>query len=300
MISLTTFSWKQAPGRARPRRWWAGCCRSSRRVSPSSGSLRSPLPARPPANSASGSRSISNARYAKRRRLSSRRGARRHSAVFDAGFIGTIHAFCGRLLRDQALEAGIVPTFDEVDEVQFKLLTAAAWQRWVERARLEDHATLQHLAELGIAPTDLRPGFSLLVENPDVTLPHEPVPAPDPAPCRAALTKLLAAADGLMPREEPEAGWDDLQSLVHRFRYHADVGGVDDLPEFAAALATMTQGNCKATQNRWSSSKRREGSGEGAWDRVRRIPHHARRRLSARMVRPSSCHRHGCAAVGRV
>lgn len=52
----------------------------------------------------------------------------------DSGFIGTIHAFCGRLLRDQALEAGVVPTFEEVDEAEFSGLVEEFWGRWVDAA----------------------------------------------------------------------------------------------------------------------------------------------------------------------
>src|SRR5690606_34417011 len=33
----------------------------------------------------------------------------------NQGFIGTIHAFCGRLLRERAMEAGLDPAFTELD-----------------------------------------------------------------------------------------------------------------------------------------------------------------------------------------
>lgn len=176
-------------------------------------------------------------------------------ANLDAGFIGTIHAFCGRLLRDQALEAGVVPTFEEVDEAEFSGLVEEFWGRWVERCRLEDNPALTRLAALGIAPAMLLKGFTALVENPDVTFPHAPAPAPDPAPCRAGLAALLDLADALMPAEEPDSGWDALQLLVRRYHYLASVREMDTVPAFAAGLALLTESACKPTQNRWATTK---------------------------------------------
>ena len=176
-------------------------------------------------------------------------------ANLDAGFIGTIHAFCGRLLRDQALEAGVVPTFEEVDETEFAGLVDEFWGRWVERCRLEDNPALTRLAELGSAPAELLKGFKTLVENPDVTFPHAPAPAPDPAPCRARLAQLLDLADAMMPKDEPGLGWDNLQALVRRYRYLAAVGEMETLPAFAAALALLTESGSKVTQNRWAGLK---------------------------------------------
>ncbi len=173
----------------------------------------------------------------------------------DAGFIGTIHAFCGRLLRDQALEAGVVPTFEEVDEAEFEALVDEFWGRWVERCRLEDNPALARLAALGIAPAELLKGFKTLVENPDVTFPHPSAPAPDATASRACLDGLLDLADALMPPTEPDAGWDHLQLLVRRFRYLAAVDEMATLPGFAAALALMTESGCKVTQNRWAETK---------------------------------------------
>ena len=74
----------------------------------SSGLPRSPSPARRPQNCA---RSSSSSSSRKARRDSPERKQRSEIALanLDAGFIGTIHAFCGRLLRDRALEAGRGP-----------------------------------------------------------------------------------------------------------------------------------------------------------------------------------------------
>src|SRR5512145_2658851 len=42
-------------------------------------------------------------------------------------FIGTIHSFCGRLLRERPLEAGVDVAFEEIDEEADALLRERAW-----------------------------------------------------------------------------------------------------------------------------------------------------------------------------
>ncbi|HYS79940.1 MAG TPA: UvrD-helicase domain-containing protein [Anaeromyxobacteraceae bacterium] len=64
----------------------------------------------------------------------------------DRMAIGTIHGFAGRLLREHALEAGLDPELQVLDEE-----TAGAWRRDAARAALlaaldAGHASVQHLA----------------------------------------------------------------------------------------------------------------------------------------------------------
>ena len=137
----------------------------------------------------------------------------------DHAFLGTIHAFCGRLLRERALEAGVVPSFEELEEESFGLLQDDFWNRWMERCRLEDDPALARITELGISPARLIGGFGQLVQNPDVDFPTDAVPAPELDRCRRTLIALLDRADKLIPDEEPTGGWDPLQLLVRRFGY---------------------------------------------------------------------------------
>jgi ATP-dependent helicase/nuclease subunit A len=47
--------------------------------------------------------------------------------------IGTIHAFCGDLLRERPIESGIDPAFTMLDEEDSKALADQAFDRWLER-----------------------------------------------------------------------------------------------------------------------------------------------------------------------
>jgi ATP-dependent exoDNAse (exonuclease V) beta subunit len=55
------------------------------------------------------------------------------SADLELAFVGTIHAFCARLLRERPVEAGVDPRFVELDQEATAALFAGVFRRWVER-----------------------------------------------------------------------------------------------------------------------------------------------------------------------
>lgn len=176
-------------------------------------------------------------------------------ADLDRGFIGTIHAFCARLLRDRPIEAGLDPTFRELDEEEWPALTEAAWREWLDGCRARDDAGLRDLQRLGIDPRQLAASFQVMVGNPDVEFAAPPRDLPDHAACRARLERLLESAEAVMPHEEPEKGWDDLQARIRLLQF---LRGASDwsLPAaFFRALAALTGGNRKIIQNRWSGDR---------------------------------------------
>ena len=84
--------------------------------------------------------------------------ARRSLDQLDSCFLGTIHAFCGRLLRERPLEAGVPPDFREVYGTEEQLLREEAWNRFLERVasrrRKNGSGSRLHgaLLSVGIAP----------------------------------------------------------------------------------------------------------------------------------------------------
>ncbi len=170
-------------------------------------------------------------------------------------FLGTIHSFCGRLLRERAFEAGLDPTFEELEEEQFTLLQDDFFNRHLERARLAGDPGLLEVTTLGIDPRDLGGAFARLVENADIRFPLTQTPRPDHTPCRQQLEALLGEADELMPKQEPAAGWDKLMTTVRRLRYFQRVNDFSELSTFCDLIETITSSGCKPTQNRWSDDK---------------------------------------------
>src|ERR1035437_413103 len=65
------------------------------------------------------------------------------AADLELAFVGTIHSFCARLLRERPVEAGVDPRFVELDEQGAVGLFAVVFRRWVERRLSEPSPTLR-------------------------------------------------------------------------------------------------------------------------------------------------------------
>ncbi|MEO7362231.1 MAG: UvrD-helicase domain-containing protein [Gemmatimonadaceae bacterium] len=70
-------------------------------------------------------------------------------------FIGTVHAFCGRILREHALDAGLPPDFVELDQAQSNGLRDSSWRRFVEVAAQENSPALTDVVRVGVDPLAL-------------------------------------------------------------------------------------------------------------------------------------------------
>jgi len=147
----------------------------------------------------------------------------------ERSFIGTIHSFCARLLRERPVEAGIDPDFRELEEHEDRVLLEESWDEYQAKARLEDEAALRGLDEAGLEPAELEPAFKAITDFPDVEAVPGRAAAPGFGPARKALEELLDLAASLVPRERPEKGRDGLQSLLVRcFRRRRNIGFADN------------------------------------------------------------------------
>ncbi len=173
----------------------------------------------------------------------------------DRTFLGTIHSFCGRLLRERPLEIGLDPNFQEVSEQEWEELTQRFWRRWVERTKRTDDPDLIALAMVGIDPQLLYEGFTQVMTYPDVSFDTGPSDAPDGAPCLNKLAELLASARRLMPAAEPPDGWDKLMRLVRRLEFRGRVDDWSELAPFCAVLEGIAASHCEVVQKRWSDTK---------------------------------------------
>jgi len=147
----------------------------------------------------------------------------------ERSFIGTIHSFCSRLLRERPVEAGVDPEFRELEEHEDRVLLKESWDEYLAQARLENEEALRGLEEAGLEPSELEEAFEALALFPDVeAAPGRPAP-PYLGPARQALGRFLDLAQKLVPAERPEKGRDPLQTaLVRAFRRRRNLGLDDD------------------------------------------------------------------------
>ncbi|MGE0353541.1 MAG: UvrD-helicase domain-containing protein [Gemmatimonadales bacterium] len=171
----------------------------------------------------------------------------------DGAFLGTIHAFCARLLREHPFEAGLDPAFLELTQPEFDQLQRVFWERWLERAVRDDDPRYDALKAVGVDARELFAAFHELCEFPDIEFPAVEAPVPDAGPCRRRFLELLDEGLQLLPPEEHEDGWDDLQRQLRRLAFLRQVYRLDDLAQFMTVLDEVR--GKTPTQKRWSDTQ---------------------------------------------
>lgn len=172
----------------------------------------------------------------------------------DSCFIGTVHSFCARILRERPVEAGIVPDFRELDERENKHLASLVWQDYLNKVRLERPEALEVLLKWGIEPNDLMETYLKLIDFPDVEIVGIKRPHPDPEPVLAKIRSFANRALEGMPDDEPDNGWDDLQKAVltaKRYFKNADVNQM----VWKLAVIKKFSTDIKVTQKRWRTKE---------------------------------------------
>lgn len=173
----------------------------------------------------------------------------------DRAFLGTIHSFCARILREHPLDVALDPNFAEVSEEEWEQLVRGFWSRWLERCKREGDHALADLATLGIDPGSLYDGFKVVMKYQDVRFPLPETTRPDGSACRAKLEALLVRARAMMPAEEPPDGWDPLMELVGRLEYKQRSTDWNDIAAYCAAIERIAKAHCGITQKRWSDAQ---------------------------------------------
>ncbi len=171
----------------------------------------------------------------------------------ERGFIGTIHSFCARLLRERPLEAGLDPSFREIFGPEEIRSRREAWVRHLERLMSARDASLTRLSDVNLKALQLRDCYEFLSDQPDVTFPAPEVPVPRCEHVRWALERLLEKADTLMPRDEPEKGWDGLQRKIRQLHFLRRLGWEEEARLFEA-LDIIVDRKLDITLIRWSDS----------------------------------------------
>ncbi|MDQ2970325.1 MAG: UvrD-helicase domain-containing protein, partial [Acidobacteriota bacterium] len=185
-------------------------------------------------------------------------------ARLDACFIGTIHAFCSRLLRERPVEAGLDPGFEEMDQTQDAAERAESWRRYGERLFTEGSPLLARLLEAGMDLESLREAYEFLCDNGDVRAVVAPRgPAPDLAHVRPRLEALLDRISPLLPETVPATGWDRLQAPLRAARSMRRLFDLGSPPELVRVLRELGRAH-KPDPKCWTPKT----SAETAWREV--------------------------------
>ncbi len=114
-------------------------------------------------------------------------------------FAGTIHSFCGHLLRERPVEASIAPGFVEIDDVEDQHRRKQAWRDFVARERGSGSKLMSDIQAAGLKPSDLDGAFGVVCEHDEVEFPAGDATSLDAASTWKSFDKFFSAIDKLMP-----------------------------------------------------------------------------------------------------
>ncbi len=123
-------------------------------------------------------------------------GEEEHAREVDAGWIGTIHGFCARVLRSRPLAAGLDPRFEVLDEGAAERLARDAYDSAFEDwAAARGAAAVDVAAAFGAGLRELVLAAHSTLRSRGQTRPVLPLPppAPDPDPAELAAARAEAA-----------------------------------------------------------------------------------------------------------
>lgn len=165
-------------------------------------------------------------------------------AHLDQAFIGTIHSFCGRLLRERPVEAGIDPEFREGDDLQIELLKGQTWQSYLEDVHLGREILPDDFVRSGLSLFDLQSLYEQLSEYDDVEFERTAMAMPGEAleiTLKATL-EFMDQANAVMPeRPPPGRSWEGLQENLLRanaIRVHLNLAKEADVVRFLEIFET--------------------------------------------------------------
>ena len=108
-------------------------------------------------------------------------------------FIGTVHSFCARLLRERPIAANLPPGFVAgLEDREERELRERAWQGYLQHVQTHSPDQLDSLTALGVEPNDLEQYFKRICAHPELD-PYVNAPASVPdldAAVRAARARL--------------------------------------------------------------------------------------------------------------
>ena len=126
-------------------------------------------------------------------------------------FIGTIHSFCARMLRERPVEAGVDLAFEEIDEATDQELRQRAWDQYVAGLYAGNSPILAELEALGVEVGQLQGAFMKFADYPDVEeWPARTLPAPDLGPALGHLAEYVRHIDRLAQSLAEDPGNDGL------------------------------------------------------------------------------------------
>ncbi|MBP3966257.1 UvrD-helicase domain-containing protein [Paenibacillus lignilyticus] len=172
--------------------------------------------------------------------------------TIDRCYIGTIHSFCGRLLRERPIEAKLDPMFQEIEEQEALAFRDLCWDEYLLQLNESgQEQEIQTLESLQVSVEDLKHVYNRVSLYTDVHIELQVMLRPDFDLIRLSLPPMIDEAFAYLPILKPEKGWDRLQQMIRNGRRMIQLYGVKDDIRILN-LGLLFEREVAATLNRWT------------------------------------------------
>lgn len=172
-------------------------------------------------------------------------------------FIGTVHSFCSKLLRERPIEAKLDMNFQELESAEDDKLLEEAWQHYLLHVKENDSQQLKDLHDLGINEDDLFHNLKEMKEYPDIEWVTNEVERPYLQATYQSFANLIKEVGRLLPKQEPKNGYDKLQKTIiaalKKMR-HMD----ENEDKQIIAIFELFNKSLKPTFNRWEPNDKED------------------------------------------
>ncbi|WP_066256248.1 UvrD-helicase domain-containing protein [Neobacillus drentensis] len=172
----------------------------------------------------------------------------------ESCFLGTVHAFCAKLLRERPIEANLDLTFTELEEADDIDILEEAWQLYLQTLMDEEAHRFEIIEELGITVENLFPWLKGLKEYSDVEWVTETRPKPELQADYQSFMLIIKEAKRSVPEEEPLKGYDSLQKAILTAVQKERFINPEKEKDIISILELFDK-NLKPTYNRWPSKE---------------------------------------------
>lgn len=169
-------------------------------------------------------------------------------------FLGTVHSFCAKLLRERPIEANLDLTFKELEESDDLELLEEAWQRYLKDVMDDKPYLIDQINELGISVDQIFPWVEHLKEYSDVEWITESVTKPTFTTDFQSFMKLVKEAKKSIPDQEPAKGYDSLQKAIMTAIQKERLMDVTKEKNIISIMELFNK-SLKPTLNRWHSKE---------------------------------------------
>ncbi len=172
--------------------------------------------------------------------------------TFDELFIGTIHSFCGRVLKEYPIESGLLPGFTEMTDLDEQMELDRAWRAYLDDPK---ETAPDRWREMGLSLELFRQNTQIVINNADLDLPAESVPYPGWNRIEEAIREWIDEAKPMIPLAESGVIYDAVQETLFELAFSLAHLKLEKKENQWWILRKAASVKNKVTQNKWMDKK---------------------------------------------